>query len=100
MIKVLVILALAALACRALLGKWPWAFARGPDTGDSALIKARRLLHVPPGASAAEIREAHRCMVGERHPDRGGSTMATQDLNAARDLLLAQLPKHFPERPQ
>lgn len=49
---------------------------------------ALRLLDIPQGADPGTIREAHRRKVAAVHPDRGGSTEATRELNAARDLLL------------
>jgi hypothetical protein len=55
---------------------------------------ARKLLGVPPGASARAVVEAHRRYVREHHPDAGGAgagRAAVGDLDAARrarDLLL------------
>lgn len=49
---------------------------------------ARALLGVAPDADAAAIRTAHRRLVAEAHPDRGGSEALAGRLNAARDLLL------------
>lgn len=100
MIKVLLLAALVALACRAVLGKWPWEYLRGSDSRSAALASARRLLGVAPGASARDIREAHRRKATLDHPDRGGSTIRQQELNAARDLLLAQLPPPSPSTPE
>jgi hypothetical protein len=40
------------------------------------------------GASAAEIRAAHRRLIRDAHPDRGGSSAQAARLNAARDRLL------------
>lgn len=50
--------------------------------------RARRILGVAPGADEATIRAAHRRLLAEEHPDRGGSESATREINAARDLLL------------
>ena len=50
-----------------------------------------RLLGVPAGADAGAIRAAHRRLVADVHPDRGGSDEATRRANAARDLLLERL---------
>ncbi|HEX8556128.1 MAG TPA: J domain-containing protein [Sphingomonas sp.] len=49
---------------------------------------ARRVLGVPAGADADAIRAAHRRLIADAHPDRGGSAEQTRALNAARDLLL------------
>ncbi len=51
---------------------------------------ARRLLGVDPAADAATIRAAHRRLMAEAHPDRGGSAEEARALNAARDLLLGR----------
>jgi DnaJ homolog subfamily C member 19 len=51
---------------------------------------ARQLLGLPPGADEASIRAAHRRLMAEAHPDRGGSAEAARALNAARDLLLGR----------
>ena len=52
--------------------------------------EARAVLGVPATADAAEIRAAHRRLVGQVHPDRGGSAELTRRVNAARDLLLGR----------
>ena len=51
---------------------------------------ARAVLGVGTDADAAEIRAAHRRLVGQLHPDRGGSAELTRRVNAARDLLLGR----------
>ena len=51
--------------------------------------QARTLLDVGADADEQAIREAHRRKVAAVHPDRGGSSELTRELNAARDLLLA-----------
>mgnify|MGYP002780197923 CR=1 FL=1 len=87
----LVLLALAALAWRWALGRWPWeAFAGSPRR--QALDRARKLLGVPAGASRDEIIAAHRRLVAMVHPDRGGTSEQVNEANAARDLLLGTLP--------
>ncbi|SOB79666.1 DnaJ domain-containing protein [Sphingomonas guangdongensis] len=50
--------------------------------------RAREVLGIGAGASAEEIRAAHRRLVTATHPDRGGSAELTRQLNAARDQLL------------
>ena len=52
-------------------------------------IEARAILGVAVGADADAIRAAHRRLVGQVHPDRGGSAELARRVNAARDLLLA-----------
>lgn len=89
MIRLLAIAALLALACRVVFGRWPWDYLHARPSRAEALHRARRLLGVADGAGEADIRAAHRRKIAALHPDRGGNTRATQDLNAARDLLLA-----------
>ncbi|BCI71217.1 dnaJ domain protein [Sphingomonas sp. S17] len=50
--------------------------------------EALAILDLPPGADAEAIRQAHRRLVGQVHPDRGGSADLTRRVNAARNLLL------------
>lgn len=52
--------------------------------------EARALLGVPAGADGEAIRAAHRRLVGQVHPDRGGSAELARRVNAARDLLLRE----------
>jgi len=54
------------------------------------VAKARALLGVSADADAAEIRAAHRRLIASVHPDRGGTEALAAQINAARDLLLAQ----------
>lgn len=55
--------------------------------------EARRVLGVAPGADAEAIRTAHRRLVARVHPDQGGSADLAGRVNAARDILLAELQK-------
>lgn len=56
-----------------------------------ALRAARDLLGVSASASEAEIRAAHRRLIGQVHPDVGGSAAMAGRVNAARDLLVTEL---------
>lgn len=100
MIKFLMLAAVLALLCRWALGKWPWDYLRPIPTRSQAVFRARQLLDVSEKADHREIREAHRRMAALAHPDRGGSKTRMQELNAARDLLLDDLPYEAPEPPQ
>jgi len=57
---------------------------------------ARALLGVGENASIAEIREAHRRLIARVHPDAGGSTELANRVNAARDILIADLTRRTP----
>ena len=46
------------------------------------------ILGIVPESTRDEIREAHRKLVAEFHPDRGGSTEKMAEINAARDEAL------------
>jgi len=93
MLKFAVILVLICLMFRWAFGKWPWDFAKGPSTRDRELSKARILLKVPANASREEIAAAHKKLLASVHPDRGGTSQQVHAANAARDLLLAELPE-------
>ncbi|MET0180133.1 MAG: J domain-containing protein [Novosphingobium sp.] len=89
--KVLLILALAIVACRLLVGRWPWDLLRPSGRVDDA-ARARRVLGLRDGASREEIVEAHRRLIATVHPDRGGSNEQVHEANAARDALLDRAP--------
>ncbi len=97
MIKLLMLAVGLSFFCRWALGKWPWEYLRSTPTRSQAVFRARRLLNVPQGADHKEIRDAHRRMAAFAHPDKGGSKAQMQELNAARDLLLDELPYEPPE---
>lgn len=94
MIKLLALAALVCIAVRWLTGAWPWQWLSSKPSPASELARARRLLQVSPAASPEEIRAAYRRNATEMHPDRGGSDARLAALNAARDLLLSQLPEN------
>ena len=53
--------------------------------------EARRILGIAPGTDADGVRAAHRRLVARVHPDQGGSAELAGRVNAARDILLAEL---------
>lgn len=53
------------------------------------IAKARALLGLSPDADAKAIRAAHRRLIASVHPDKGGTEALAAQINAARDLLLA-----------
>lgn len=92
MVKLIVLAALGLYACYRLTGRWPWqiwqAWAR-----PSATQAARSLLGVGAQAGREEIIAAHKRLITKVHPDKGGSAPLVHEANAARDLLLRQLPQ-------
>jgi type IV secretion system protein VirD4 len=52
--------------------------------------RAREILEVGPNASPDEIRAAYLKLIPKVHPDNGGSTYLTKEVNAAKDVLLGQ----------
>lgn len=92
MTRLILFVALVALACRILTGRWPWDYLRTPTSHQQALHRARKLLGIPWGASHSEIIEAHKRLISLVHPDKGGTNVQVHEANAARDLLLDDLP--------
>jgi hypothetical protein len=88
--KLVTLLILACLACRALSGQWPWQLWAGSERAQQE-ARARTLLGLGMAATRVEITEAHRRLITRVHPDRGGTNEAVHEANAARDLLLARL---------
>lgn len=92
MLKVIIAAIVLSAFCRWALGRWPWDYLRGPSPRQQALRRARTLLGVGEGAGREEVIIAHRRLTAMVHPDKGGTTVAMQEANAARDLLLGELP--------
>ncbi len=69
------------------------------------IVRAYRLLEIPLGSGPEEIRAAHRRLLQRYHPDRfpkneqdqGDATRLSQELTAARDLLLESIGRHGAE---
>ena len=93
MLKLLFFAALAVLAWKAIAGRWPWEQKTG--TRAQAVLRARKLLDVSAVASREDILAAHKRRVTMVHPDRGGTDGQVHEANAARDLLLDELPHHL-----
>jgi curved DNA-binding protein CbpA len=52
--------------------------------------RAREILEVGPNASPGEIRSAYLKLMNKVHPDHGGSSYLSKEVNAAKDLLLGE----------
>jgi len=85
--------ALAALA----LGIYAQRFGAEPESpsrpaGGTAMTAAEayRVLGLPDGASAEDIKAAHRRLMLRAHPDLGGSDYLAAKLNEAKDVLLGR----------
>ena len=62
----------------------------------SEIDDARFLLGVSRFDNAERIRERHRTLIAQNHPDTGGSAERAAELNKARDLLLDDLDNKRP----
>lgn len=59
-----------------------------PRSGTMSRQEAYEVLGLRPGASEADIRDAHRRLMRGAHPDAGGSDWLAARVNEARDVLL------------
>ena len=91
-IKLLLALVAICALWRWAFGQWPWESLSTRSTRQQGLYNARKLLGVDDRASGEEIKAAHKRLIAKVHPDRGGSEAKVHEANAARDLLLAELP--------
>ena len=86
-----VAIAIAATWYRGLTWRLFGSIAKPSD--QSALDEARFLLGVSRFDNAERIRERHRALIAQSHPDAGGNDARAADLNKARDILLDDLNK-------
>jgi len=90
--RFIILAVVVSLLCRWVFGRWPWEFLRAKPTQAQEVFRARKLLGVSAEASHAQIIEAHKRLVRQVHPDMGGTTAQVHEANAARDMLIDNLP--------
>jgi hypothetical protein len=92
MIKLLLLAAVLVLGFKLVMRRWPWE--PKVSTRAQAVFRARKLLGVSAAASREDVLTAHKRLVTIVHPDRGGTNAQVHEANAARDILLDELPYH------
>lgn len=92
LLKFVLIAVVLSVGSKMIFGQWPWAFLSGRTTHQQSVLRARQLLDVSMQADHSEILAAHKRVLAKVHPDKGGSNDQVHEANAARDLLLNELP--------
>ena len=60
----------------------------GPPATSMSRAEALKVLGLEEGASEADIRAAHRRLIQQTHPDKGGTSYLAAKINEAKDVLL------------
>ncbi|MWV28719.1 J domain-containing protein [Aurantiacibacter rhizosphaerae] len=94
MSKFIIIIGIVILMYYWIFKRWPWQ--PRISTRQQAVFNARKTLGVEQNANRNEIIAAHKRLVAMVHPDRGGTNAQVHEANAARDLLLDELPDQLP----
>jgi hypothetical protein len=68
---------------------WGGSHRASTSQGTMSRDEAYAILGLKPGASADDVKSAHKRLMKEFHPDRGGSDYLAAKINTAKDLLLA-----------
>jgi hypothetical protein len=89
--KLIALAALIVIGWKLFTGRWPWEPKRSVRA--QAVFRARKLLGVSARATREEVLTAHKRLVALVHPDRGGTSDQVHEANAARDILLDELPR-------
>jgi hypothetical protein len=96
MTKLMLLAAVVALGCKLIFGRWPWElFRQSARSGE--ITRAQALLGLPRNPLRDQVIEAHRRLVAQVHPDKGGTAELVHEANAARDLLLEEIGRRLPE---
>ena len=98
MTKLILLVAIVALGTKLFFGRWPWELL-GQSARSGEIKQARTLLGLSRNPGRDQVIEAHRRLVAQVHPDKGGTAELVHEANAARDLLLDEIGRRLPEKP-